>query len=344
MKDELKTEHYIQSLSTNINYHHLNSHNIWYTWKDGGEILTFTRYKSACSVAFTEASVSCLHPAVLEIWLALPQTTCLLILSAYIILVTKCVLLYWKHSVEMSEPGSSWWISCSYKHSDNFACAFHDSFQTTWARKYRKSTRCLGNISSRGSVACHETAGLGGWSSFSPLLWVPGHNLRTSIRTACMQGVWRGATSKLCDPASIWHRALLEAKAIWNKHVLNLKENTLKFFCVALLLIKWYTLQQLFPAKSSPLCIWPLQLLIFSLQCHRKQKVTVKAENRVYSLITLWLPSHESQKSLTFQLPKMCPAKTFCRNLYGSIKRSKSFYLSVYIKYKPTFYRYQLIN
>lgn len=59
-----------------------------------GEILTFTRYKPACFVAFTEASVSSLHSAVLGIWLALPLITCLLILSAYIILVTKCVLLY----------------------------------------------------------------------------------------------------------------------------------------------------------------------------------------------------------------------------------------------------------
>lgn len=79
----------------------------------------------------------------------------------------------------------------------------------------------------------------------------------------------------------------LEAKGIWNKHVLNLKENTQKLFCVALLSIKWYTLQQLLPARASHLCILPLQLLIFGLQCHRKQKLTVKAENCVYSLITL---------------------------------------------------------
>lgn len=94
MKDELKTEHHIQSLPTSINYHHLNSHNILYTRTDWGEVLTFTRYRSVCSVAFIEASVSSLHSAVLGIWMALLQTTCLLILSAYVTLATNCVLLY----------------------------------------------------------------------------------------------------------------------------------------------------------------------------------------------------------------------------------------------------------
>ena len=81
---------------TGMNYHHLHSCNIWYTWTDGKEILPFACYNSVCFGAFTEVNVSSFYPVVLENWLGQPVTRCLLIESTHITLVTRCMLLYLK--------------------------------------------------------------------------------------------------------------------------------------------------------------------------------------------------------------------------------------------------------